>query len=210
MGLKEMGLTGRLSRFLGLIAFLSWALATPVSLRGLRAEGVVLQTTWSTCGAAALATLLNLFGQAATEEEVLSLALKHQESLEGGLNALSLVRASEERGVPLRGYRFSLEDLRAYFARGGLPLILHVTRPELHWVVALGLVGEEMVLADPSWGRRILSLAAFLEEKGFSGVVLAPSPSPLLYLKGRASQREWLSWASLRLKRLVALGGRVP
>jgi len=78
-------------------------------------------------GAAALATLHTFLGQIANEGYLLQLALKHQENLEDGLNALTLARASQVKGILLRGSHFSLEDLWVYLARGGLPLILHVT-----------------------------------------------------------------------------------
>lgn len=194
-----------LARILALFA-VSWALAYSKSLSELRYTATVPQTTWETCGAAALATLHRLLGLEATEGEMLERALRHQEGLKGGLNALSLVRASGERGLPLRGYRMDSEALRAYFARGGLPVILHVTRPELHWVVGVALVGEHLVLADPSWGRRILPLPALAGEKGWSGVTLVPEPPLLLVPRGRAAQGEWAAWAQARLRRLEALG----
>ena len=60
------------------LGLLNPALASPpLSLKALRTEGVVLQTDWWTCGAAALATLHQLLGFPAGEGEVLALALKH-------------------------------------------------------------------------------------------------------------------------------------
>ena len=145
-----------LARILALFA-VSWALAYSKSLSELRYTATVPQTTWETCGAAALATLHRLLGLEATEGEMLERALRHQEGLKGGLNALSLVRASGERGLPLRGYRMDSEALRAYFARGGLPVILHVTRPELHWVVGVALVGGRPVAVWVGvWGFLVL------------------------------------------------------
>ncbi|GAA6749511.1 C39 family peptidase [Thermus brockianus] len=192
------------------LAILGLASSKPKTLSELRYAGTIPQTSWETCGAAALATLHRLFGLEATEGEMLEGALRHQQGLDGGLNALSLVRASGERGLPLRGYRMDLQGLQTYFARGGLPVILHVTRPELHWVVGVVLVGEHLVLADPSWGRRILPLPAVAGEKGWSGVVLVPEPPLLLVPRGRAAQGEWAAWAQARLQRLEALGGRLP
>jgi ABC-type bacteriocin/lantibiotic exporter with double-glycine peptidase domain len=184
----------------------------PLSLKALRTEGVVLQTDWWTCGAAALATLHQLLGLPAGEGEVLALALKHMgdRNPRAGLTALALVRASAERGLPLRGYRLDLEGLRDHFARGGLPLILHVTRPELHFVVAVDRIGEWLLLADPSSGRRLLPLPSLLQEKGWSGVVLAPEAPLAAALRARAAQKEWRTWALLRLRSLALLERRLP
>lgn len=106
--------------------------SSPTPLKALRAEGVVLQTDWWTCGAAALATLHRLLGLPAEEGEMLALALRHMGDRDprAGLTALALARASAERGLPLRGFRLDPQALQTHFARGGLPLVLHVTRPE--------------------------------------------------------------------------------
>lgn len=195
------------------LGLLNPALASPpLPLEALRAEGVVLQTEWWTCGAAALATLHRLLGLPAEEGEVLALALKHMGDRDpgAGLTALALVRASAERGLPLRGFRLDLEGLRAYLARGGLPLILHVTQPEPHFVVAVDGVGDWLLLADPSFGRRLLLLAALPQEKGWSGVALIPEAPLVAALQARAAQREWRAWASARLRGLALLEGRLP
>lgn len=135
---------------------MSWAVARSEGFAKLRYASTIPQTTWETCGAAALATLHRLFGQEATEGEMLERALRHQQGLDGGLNALSLVRASGERGLPLQGYRMDLQGLQTYFARRGLPVILHVTRPELHWVVGV-VLAERFLARGLSW---VISVSA--------------------------------------------------
>ena len=186
--------------------------SSPTPLKALRAEGVVLQTDWWTCGAAALATLHRLLGLPAEEGEMLALALRHMGDRDprAGLTALALARASAERGLPLRGFRLDPQALQTHFARGGLPLVLHVTRPEPHFVVAVDSVGDWLLLADPSFGRRLLPLAALLPEKGWTGVVLAPEAPLPAALQGRAAQREWRAWAQARLRSLALLEGRLP
>lgn len=138
------------------LALLGLASSKPKTLSELRYAGTVPQTSWETCGAAALATLHRLFGLEATEGEMLERALRHQQGLDGGLNALSLVRASGERGLPLGRYRMDLQGLQTYFARGGLPVILHVTRPELHWVVGV-VLAEGFLARGLSW---VISVSA--------------------------------------------------
>jgi len=93
------------------------------------------------------------------------------QGLDGGLNALSLVQASGERGLPLRSYRMDLQGLQTYFARGGLPVILHVTRPELHWVVGV-------VLAE-GFSARGLSWVISVSVAVYRSVRRRHPPSPL-------------------------------
>lgn len=183
--------------------------------RDLRYKGVIGQTDWWTCGPAAAATVLHhYYGLDADESSVLQLALEAMEhqSLdgEGGITALALVRALAAYGFQTVGYRLDLEALADYFRAGGLPVIVHVTKPQHHWVVAVGLVGAHIVVGDPSWGRRIEPLAVFMEEKGFSGVVLVPLPPGDLLEAGRARQKSALAAAANRLAQLDDLrrGGR--
>ncbi|RIH81504.1 NHLM bacteriocin system ABC transporter, peptidase/ATP-binding protein [Meiothermus luteus] len=196
----------------------SLAAAQPVrDWRSLRYEGVVGQTDWFTCGPAAVATLLRRYHgmEGVDEEQVLELALRFMGKTEdqvrpSGITALALREAMGALGVPARGFRLSLEELADYFVRGGLPVVLHTTRPEPHYVVAVGLVRGNWVLADPSWGRRILPWEALLREKGFSGVTLVPLPGEAQLAGVKERQREALRWAEGRLRALEGLGRRGP
>ena len=66
----------------------------------------------------------------------------------------------------------------------------------------MGTLGDWVVLADPSWGRRVQLLSALLEEQGFSGVTLVPLPPESLISTAKEEQRETLTWAESRLVRL--------
>lgn len=155
----------------------------PTPHRDLRYQGVVGQTDWFTCGPAAVATLLRYYyDKEVGEAQVLELSLQAMQKPESevrqtGINALALRQAMQTLGLPSRGFRLNLDQLADYFRRGGLPVLLHATRPEPHFVVAVGMVRDQVVLADPSWGNRILPLEGLLSEKGFSGVTLVPIPS---------------------------------
>ena len=192
-----------------------WAQAAPRSYRELRYTGVIGQTDWYTCGPAAAATLLHhYFGIPATEVELLGLAVQAMEGAEqdprAGISAWALLRALAHKGLPARGYRVDPDHLAAYFHQGGLPVILHVTRPEAHYVVAVGTVGEQVLLADPSFGRHLLSWEELAEEKGFSGVVLVPVPGPERAAEARQAQRTALQAAAARWALLRQWGGRRP
>jgi len=203
--------------FLG-VFLIGWlALAQqPTPHRDLRYQQVVGQTDWFTCGPAAVATLLHYYyGIAATEGRVLELALQAMQKPESevrlvGINALALRQAMQTLGLPSRGFRLSLEQLSDYFARGGLPVVLHVTRPEPHYVVAVGMVWGQVVLADPSWGKRIMPLEGLLSQKGFSGVALVPIPSGAQAVVVQPKQAQTLGWAEGRLQALGRLARGLP
>ena len=192
------------------------------SYRILRYTHVIGQADWYTCGAAATATLLTYYyGEPATEGEILEVAIEETEksgkdTLEG-LTALSLKRALERRGYMVKAYRVNLAQLADYFRRGGLPVIGHVTKPQLHFLVIAGIVDPpyggptQVLLADPSWGRRIIPLEALVTEKGFSGVILLAIPKTKAQLKeAKALQAKELAWAKAELLRLAALRARLP
>lgn len=118
------------------IALALTANASSVPYRELRYEGVIGQTDWYTCGPAAVATLLtHYYGISTTEAEALELAegFMREMGLEPGpgrgINALALKKTLETKGIPTKGFRVKPEALRHYFARGGLPVILHLIKP---------------------------------------------------------------------------------
>lgn len=184
--------------------------AAPRTLLDVRYEGVVRQSDWFTCGPAAVATLLRYyFGLDVTEGDALAeaLAITAELGLDvgNGISALALVRTLERFGVPALGYRVTVEALADYFRRGGLPVIVHLTAPEPHYAVAVGMAGEFMLLADPSWGRRVERWADFSAKKGFSGVVLVPLPSGALHARVMEAQREAVRALEAHAARLAAL-----
>ena len=123
----------------------------------------------------------------------------------------------EKRGYRVKAYRVNLEQLADYFRRGGLPVVGHVTRPQPHFLVIAGIVDPpqggppQVLLADPSWGRRIVPLEALVTEKGFSGVILLAIPKTRAQLKeAKVLQAKELAWAEAELFRLFALRWRLP
>ncbi|MBO8140614.1 MAG: hypothetical protein H0Z37_00365 [Firmicutes bacterium] len=199
-----------------LLLFSSGAIqAAPLNYRALRYTGVIAQTAWYTCGPAAVATLLSqFFAMPVTEADVLRLAAGAMRASgrdpEEGISALALQRAMETFGLPVRGYRVSVPGLREYFLRGGLPVIAHVTAPELHYIVIVGSTGDYAVVADPSWGRRVVRWHELIADKGFDGVILVPLPAGDQEATARARQAEVVAWANARLAQLDFLGRMWP
>lgn len=188
------------------------SVANPIRpYRELRYEGVIGQTSYYTCGPAAVATLLShYYGQPTAESEILELSEKAMEGSgkspeERGVTALALRQALAAKGIQARGMRLTLTSLADYFRKGGLPVVLHLTKPQMHYVLAVGMVGDWVILADPSWGRRIQPLSALVNEQGFSGVTLVPLPPENLISTAKEQQSETLRWAEFRLARLNSL-----
>ncbi|WP_245526779.1 hypothetical protein [Marinithermus hydrothermalis] len=95
-------------------------------------------------------------------------------------------------------------------------MIGHVTKPQLHFLMIAGIVDPpgggpaQVLLADPSWGRRIVPLEALVTEKGFSGVILLAVPKTKTQLKeAKALQAKELAWAKAEPSRLAAYGQAV-
>lgn len=189
--------------------------APPTPYRALRYQRFVGQTDWYTCGPAAVATLLtSYYGIPTSELEMVQLTLQAMEGTgkdpTEGMTLLSLKQALEFRNITSKGYRLTLESLVDYFRQGGLPLIVHVTRPQLHYVVGIGVVGDYFVLGDPSFGNRILPISALTSEKGFAGIVLVPILTQSLAHQAKVRQSESLAYAERRLAQLEALKERLP
>jgi len=196
--------------------------SSPTPYRPLRYTHVTGQTDWYTCGAAAVSTLLTYYyDDPATEQGVLEVAFAETQAsgkdpLEG-LTALSLKRALQQRGYTVKAYRVNLEQLADYFRRGGLPVVAHVTKPQLHFLVISGIVPDprtqrpQVLLADPSWGRRIVPLEELVTFKGFSGVILLAVPRTQKQLNiVRIKQKQELNWAGAELSRLWSLRQNMP
>lgn len=189
----------------------------PSSYLDLRYTDVIEQSNEYTCGAAAVATLLTYFyGIPVTEQDILSLVYeamraRGEKPEQGrGLTAYDLKEAIEAKGVEVKGFLVKPAALQDYFARGGLPVIIHLTKPEKHFEVAVGMIGDQIVIADPSWGRSVMPLMLLVEQHGYDGVVLVPIPSSALARQVAARQRKTLEWAASRLTRLAQLRESMP
>lgn len=182
------------------------------SFRDLRYDKVIGQTSTYTCGAAAVATLLLFFYDApSSEHEIVVLmegfALERGNESDGsqGVTAYDLKRSLASKGLVAAGYHVTLGALEDLFLQGGLPVIAHVTCPNRHFLVVVGVLEGHVLVADPSWGRSIMPVAELETRKGMSGIVLVPLPRPDAASHARAEQRAALDWMRSRLARLSAL-----
>jgi len=174
--------------------------------------GVIAQTTDYSCGAAALASLLTFFfGIPVDEHEVLALVEEQivgrgdVPSSESGLSALDLRDAAYTAGLLTAGYRMNTQQLKDYFARSGLPVIAHVTRPRQHYIVVVGVADEHVMIADPGWGAYVSTMKRFTEERGPSGVFIVAMPTGNQGAIARREQAILIEWMRQRVSCLHEL-----
>ena len=137
------------------------------TLLELRREGVMIQKWDLSCAAAALATLLRYqFGDPATENEIaLSLInrgeyIEHPElvRIRQGFSLLDLKRYVEAHGYKGLGYpALTLNDLIEE-----APIMVPINALGYnHFVIFRGLMGNRVLLADPAWGNRTMTIEKF-------------------------------------------------
>jgi predicted double-glycine peptidase len=177
------------------------------SLLEMRQDRVVVQQWDLSCGAAALATLLNYqHGDPVSEREIAKGLIRREEYLaqpllvraRQGFSLLDLKRYVDQRGYQGIGYgKLTLEDLieRA-------PVMVPVNfNGYNHFVVFRGALGNRVLLADPAFGNRTIVAEKFEDawldypEFGKVGFVvaraddavppnqLAPVPSDFVFLR---------------------------
>jgi uncharacterized protein len=179
--------------------------------RSLRYQQTIGQADIYTCGAAAIATLFtHFYKQPVSELDVLEIAEKVMQGSgkkpqESGLDGLSLRQALVEKRIYASVKEVSLDQLRKYFNRGGLPTVIHVTIPQSHYILAIGLVEDWLIVADPSSGRGMFPLETLNTQKGFSGIVIFTSPPDEIVEVARQQQKLSQDWADGRLQRFNAM-----
>lgn len=125
------------------------------------------------CGPACLCSVSEVYGR--------HLPIARARQLAGtdmhGTTVYGMAKAAKELGleaIPLKGAPADLER-EWNSGRVSLPMIAHTITPNgtQHYVVALALRGDDLVLADPAHGKRIVSLDAFFAQ--WSGIAIALS-----------------------------------
>ncbi len=129
---------------------------------GVRAsDDIVLQSTSSDCGPAALATLLKVYlGIPTTEAEMVTLTKSKPQF---GTTLLELELAATQKGCQADSFRMDWKTLQAQLASYPLPLIVRTQNPEPHFSVLLAVKDGTVYMADPATGHVMLSEKAFLK-----------------------------------------------
>ena len=139
--------------------------ADPVlSLRELRRAGVVVQEWDTSCGAAAVATVLTYayadpVSEKAAAQAMLGRTDPLRVKLRGGFSLLDMKRFVESRGYAATGYRgLSLGSLASM-----TPAIVPIDEyGNPHFVVVRAVRAGELDIADPAFGNRRMPVEQFL------------------------------------------------
>jgi predicted double-glycine peptidase len=135
-----------------------------ISFQELRQSKLVRQSWDSSCGAAALSTVLTYqFGMSVSEYAVAAVILRGSDPTRvrarGGFSLLDLKRFVEYIGLEGAGYGdMTLADL----ASSSEPAIVPIRMRDLdHFVIFRGLRGDRVVIGDPAYGNLTLQRAQF-------------------------------------------------
>lgn len=134
-----------------------------VSLKEIRERGVVMQKWETSCAAAALATVLTYgFHDPVSERRVAAGMLEKTDPAKvrarGGFSMLDMKHFVEGRGYKGNGYEhLSFDDIKVFFA----PIVPINNFGYNHYVVFNGVKGDSVLLADPAFGNRTLSIDRF-------------------------------------------------
>jgi hypothetical protein len=137
------------------------------SVLEMRRAGVMIQSWDLSCGAAALGTLLRYeFGESVTEGEIARGLISRGEYIEHpelvkireGFSLLDLKRYVQARGYKGLGYpQLNLNDLIEE-----APIMVPINALGYnHFVIFRGVVGNSVLLADPAWGNRTMTIEKF-------------------------------------------------
>lgn len=144
-----------------------------LSFANMKSNGVVLQNYEESCGAAALATLMGLFGVKKSEKDILDRANKTDM-----LNFEQLSGIATEFGFKAKGYKIDVNS----FEKLTFPVIAKIERDKEfpHFVVVINHTGDFVTLLDPNFGRYLASKTEFYDlwsesKKGYILVVLPQS-----------------------------------
>lgn len=134
-----------------------------LSMRELRYVDMVPQKADFSCGAAALATILNYaYGQKLTEEEAIQGLLKVSDAgivKEKGFSLLDLKNYVQAQGMRGRGYSMSPEMLEKI----KIPVIVLLDlRGYKHFVVLKKTTPDKVYIADPALGNRVIAKQDFV------------------------------------------------
>jgi hypothetical protein len=133
------------------------------SLKEIRERGVVVQQWESSCAAAAVATVLTYgFNDPVSERHAAARMLEKTDPAKvkarGGFSLLDLKTFVEGRGLQGSAYKhLRFEDLRVFHA----PIVPIDQHGYHHYVVFNGVEGNLVLLADPAFGNRTLSIERF-------------------------------------------------
>ncbi|MEY2613921.1 MAG: hypothetical protein RL069_2733 [Planctomycetota bacterium] len=149
----------------------------------IRTAGTVLQQRDFSCGAAALATVLNKFWGDKADETSLLIAIattltraELEERIKNGLTLTDLKRVCDRFGYTTVLGKLTIDKL----AESKVPLIVGITVNDYdHFVVVRGADKHFVYLADPAVGRMRVPIEEFAEQWQKNAVLVVVKPKTL-------------------------------
>lgn len=142
-----------------------------ISFKEARFKRIVAQETEFSCGAAALATILNYhFGQRVTENEIVEEMKKggdQEQMRKKGFSLLDIKKYAEKKGYKTGGFKLGIENIGNVQPPA---IVLINTRNYSHFTVLKKVVDNDVLLADPALGNRVMSLKEFA--RAWNNIVL--------------------------------------
>lgn len=122
----------------------------------LKLKGTVLQGYEESCGAAALATVMNLYGEKFSEKQIIEKA-----STTDMLSFAHMAKISKEFGYNASGYKIDTN----MFESLKIPVIARIDNREnyAHFVVVMNHPGDFVSILDPSFGHYVQSKKEFFQ-----------------------------------------------
>jgi HlyB family type I secretion system ABC transporter len=149
---------------------------------------VILQMTWTECGAACLAMILTHYGRRTPLAE----ARNQCGAGRDGVSTQAIAQAARAFGLRVKAYSVELTDLQYV----GLPAIIHWRFN--HYVVLERWSPAGADIVDPAVGRRQVTPAEF--DAAFTGVVLTFEPGIGFERQGAADRSVWREFAAYVLR----------
>ena len=153
----------------------------------LKLKKTVLQRYEESCGAAALATIMNLYGQQINEKQIIDKA-----STSDMLSFAQMADISKDFGFNSSGYKINIE----IFESLKVPVIARIDNREnyAHFVVVMNHTGDFVSILDPSFGYYVKSKKEFFkwwneETYGYILVVMPQKIASLLAVPLNLSNR---------------------
>lgn len=148
------------------------------SLLEMRRDGLVMQQWDTSCGAAALATVLTYALDDPVAERIVAQGMLRRTDpmrvrVRGGFSLLDMKRFAEARGFKTEGYRgLTVDDL----VRMPSAIVPIEEYGDPHFVVVRGRQGNALDIADPAFGNRRMPVERFRQvwRDGIGFVVTRP------------------------------------
>jgi len=142
------------------------------SMQEIRYADLIRQETDFSCGAAALATILRYaYQRNVTEKDVLEgmMAISDPAVVrQRGFSLLDMKRYVKTLGMRGRGYRVGMKGVRLLKVP---TIILLDIRGYKHFVVLKKVVGDDVFLADPALGNKVIPISDL--ENNWNGIAFA-------------------------------------